>query len=112
MATEGGDLNDFRPEHHMRRAETSPNQTAVAEQLAYLIRRGVGGNVKIFWLLPSSRSRTPPPTSRFVARLVEAVHDLEGVFTDIFAGNSMLLTRDHRHRRWFDGGFCLALLTA
>lgn len=31
-------------------AETSPNQTAVAEQLAYLIRRGVGGNVKIFWL--------------------------------------------------------------
>ena len=47
-----------------------------------------------------------------VARLVEAVHDLEGVFTDIFAGNSMLLTRDHRHRRWFDGGFCLALLTA
>lgn len=64
MATEGGDLNDFRPEHHMRQAETSPNQTAVAEQLAYLIRRGVGGNVKIFWLLPSSRSRTPPPTSQ------------------------------------------------
>lgn len=31
-------------------AETSPNQTAVAEQLAYLIRRGVGGNVKIFRL--------------------------------------------------------------
>lgn len=70
MATEGGDLNDFRPEHHMRRAETSPNQTAVAEQLAYLIRRGVGGNVKIFWLFAKQqvadaaadqpRIRSPP----------------------------------------------------
>lgn len=113
MATEGGDLNDFRPEHHMRQAETSPNQTAVAEQLAYLIRRGVGGNVKIFRLFAKQQvADAAADQPGFVARLVEAVHDLEGVFTDIFAGNSMLLTRDHRHRRWFDGGFCLALLTA
>ncbi len=113
MTTEGGDLNDFRPEHHMRQAETSPNQTAVAEQLAYLIRRGVGGNVKIFWLFAKQQvADAAADQPGFVARLVEAVHDLEGVFTDIFAGNSMLLTRDHRHRRWFDGGFCLALLTA
>ena len=113
MATEGSDLNDFRPEHHVREAETAPDQTAVAEQLTHLIRRGVGRDVKIFWLFAKQQvADAAADQPGLVARLVEAVHDLEGVFTDIFAGNSMLLTRDHRHRRWFDGGFCLALLTA
>ncbi len=113
MAAEGGHFNDFRPEHDVRQAETSPDQTAVAEQLAHLIRRGVGGDVKIFRLFAKQQvADTAADQPGFVACLVEAVHDLEGVFTDIFAGNSMLLTRDHRHRHGFDGGFCLALLTA
>ena len=113
MATEGSDLNNFRPEHDVREAETAPDQTAVAEQLTHLIRRGVGRDVKIFWLFAKQQvADAAADQPGLVARLVEAVHDLEGVFTDIFAGNSMLLTRDHRHRRWFDGGFCLALLTA
>jgi hypothetical protein len=49
VAAEGGDFDNFRPEHHVRQAETAPNQTAVAEQLTHLIRRGAGRHVKIFW---------------------------------------------------------------
>jgi hypothetical protein len=63
VAAEGRDFDNFRPEH-VRQAETAANQTAVAEQLTHLLRRGVGGDVKIFGFLPSSRSRTPPPTSQ------------------------------------------------
>lgn len=96
----------------MSQTETATHQTAVTEQFTYLFRRGVSGYVKIFRLLPSNRSRTPPPTSRFVSRFIEPVHYLQGIFTDIFAGNSMLLTRDHRHLWTGDCLFSLAFLAA
>jgi len=51
VTTEGGDLDDFRPKHHVRQTEAAAHQTAVAEQFAYLLRRGVGGDVEVFRFL-------------------------------------------------------------
>ena len=114
MAAEGGDLNDFRPEHHVRQAEATANQAAVAEQFTYLVRGRAGGDVKIFWFLAQQQvANAAADQVSFVARLVQSIEHLERVFTDIFAGNCMLFTRDHRHMRLFDGGsLCLALFTA
>ena len=97
----------------MSQTETATHQAAVTEQFAHLLRRGVSGYVKIFRLFAKQQvADTAADQPGFVACLVEAVHDLEGVFTDIFAGNSMLLTRDHRHLWTGDCLFSLAFLAA
>ncbi len=98
VAAEGCDFDNFRPEHHVRQAEATTYQAAVAEQLTHLLRRGVGGDVKIFGFFAQQQiAYAAADQPRFVARLIESVHDLEGIFTDIFAGNCMLLARDNRH---------------
>ena len=82
----------------MRQAEATAYQATVAEQLTDLFRGRIGGDVKIFRLFAQQQiAYAAADQPRFVARLVESVHDLEGIFTDIFAGNCMLLARDNRH---------------
>ena len=98
MAAEGGDFDNFRPEHHVRQAEAAAYQAAVAEQLTDLFRGRIGGDVKIFRFFAQQQiAYAAADQPRFIARLVKSVHDLEGIFTDIFAGNCMLLARDNRH---------------
>ena len=98
MAAEGGDFDNFRPEHHVRQAEAAAYQAAVAEQLTDLFRGRISGNVKIFRFFAQQQiAYAAADQPRFIARLVKSVHDLEGIFTDIFAGNCMLLARNNRH---------------
>lgn len=113
VTTEGGDFDNLRPEHDVSQAETAADQAAVAEQFTYLIRGRAGGDVEIFRLLAKQEvAYATADEIGFVARLVQSIEHLEGIITDIFAGNCMLFARDNRHMRLFDGGFCLALLTA
>ena len=44
------DFDDLAAEEHMRETEPPADQTAVAEQLAHLLRQRVGGDVEIFRL--------------------------------------------------------------
>ena len=113
VAAEGGDFDDFRPEHHVRQAETTAHQTTVAEQFTHLIRRRAGCHVKIFRFFTKQEvTYATADEIGFIARLVQSIEHLEGIITDIFAGNCMLFTRDNRHMRLFNGGFCVALFTA
>ncbi|MNE74882.1 hypothetical protein D3C80_1709930 [compost metagenome] len=86
VAAEGGNLNDFRPEHHVRQTETAADQATVAEQLAHLVRRGVGGDVEIFRLF-AEQQVTHAATDQigFVAGFVQAVQYLQRILADVFA---------------------------
>ena len=46
-SAKGRYFNNLRSEAHMGEAKAAPNQAAVAEQFAHLIRAGVGRDVKI-----------------------------------------------------------------
>lgn len=107
MVMEGGDFNDFWFEYYMCQVEMLFNQMVVVEQFVYLIWCGVGGNVKIFWFFVKQQVvDVVVDQSGFVVCFVEVVYDFEGVFIDIFVGNSMLFMWDYCYRCWFDGGFC------
>ncbi len=106
MTAKGGDFNDFRPEHDVGQAETAANQAAVAEQLAYLIRRGVGGDVEIFRLFAKQQiAHTTADKPGFITGFIQAVHHFKRVLADIFAGDSVLFTRDNGY-----GGLCDAFV--
>ncbi|MNV70258.1 hypothetical protein D3C71_1632110 [compost metagenome] len=85
VATEGGNLDDFRPEHHVRQAETAAHQAAVTEQLAHLLRRGVGGDVEIFRFFAQQQvTYTAADQISFEAGFIQAVQHLQRVLTDVF----------------------------
>ncbi len=95
----------------MGQAKATANQTAVAEQFTDLIRRGIGRHVKIFWFFAQQQiAYAAANQPGFVASFIQAVHHLEGVFTDIFAGNSVLLAWDDGDRGLADGLVNLAFL--
>jgi len=105
MTTEGRHFDNLRPEHHVREAETATHQAAVAEELAHLIRRGVGSDIKIFWFFAQQQVAHPAAYQVcFIARFIQTIEHFERIFADIFAGNSVLLTRNNRHLRF---GHCL-----
>ena len=47
-AAKGGDFEGFWPHQHMHDAETPSNNAGAAEQVVYLLWRGIGGDVKVF----------------------------------------------------------------
>src|SRR5699024_1420189 len=49
VSTEGCDFDNLWTKHDMSKTETATYQAAVTEQFANLLRRGVGGDIKIFW---------------------------------------------------------------
>lgn len=86
-------------EHHVRQAEAPADQAAVAEQLAHLLRRGVGGDVEVFRLFAEQQiAHAAADQIGFVAGLVQAVKHFQRIFADVFAGNRVLFARDHGHR--------------
>ena len=57
--TESRDLDDLAPEMHVCQAEASPDETAVAEHLAHLLRARVRGDVEVLGLTPKQQVAHP-----------------------------------------------------
>ncbi|EPF20861.1 hypothetical protein HMPREF0201_00596 [Cedecea davisae DSM 4568] len=84
----------------MSKTEAAANQAAVAEQFTNLIRRSAGGDVKIFWFFAQQQVADAAANEiGLVACFVQTVEHLEGIFTDIFAGNSVLIARNNSNVR-------------
>ncbi len=113
MTAERCHFDNFRAKHDMGQTETATDQAAVTKQFSHLIRRCVSGDIKIFWLFAQQKiAHAPANQPCLVSGLIEPVHYLQGIFTDIFAGDRVLLTRDYRHMWTGDGKLGLALLAA
>ena len=86
VTTKGGDFNNFRAKHDVRQTETAANKTAIAEQLAHLVRRRIGCDVKIFRFFAEQKvTDATADQPGFISRFIQPVHYLQGIFTDIFA---------------------------
>ena len=97
----------------MGQTETTTYQTAVTEQFPNLIGGRVGRDIKVFRLFAQQKiAYAPADQPCLVSSLIKPVHYLQGIFTDIFAGDRVLLTRDYRHMWTGDGKLGLALLAA
>src|SRR3546814_10540641 len=95
VAAECRHLDDLRTEHHMCQAKAAADQAAVAEQLLYLIGRGVGGHVEI--LRPQSQQQVAHRAADQVggvAGLIEAVQHAQRRLADVPAGNDVLVARN------------------
>ena len=104
-------FDNLRAEHDVRQTETATHQTTVTEQLPHLIRRCVGGDIEIFRFFAEQKiAHAAANQPGLISRFIEPVHYFQSIFTDIFAGNSVLLTRDYRHMWTGDGKLGLALL--
>ena len=100
VATKSGDFDNFRPKHNMRQSKTATHQSAVTKQLTYLLRGGVGGHIEIFRFHTQKKvADTATHQIGVITSLIQAVEHLEGIFTDIFARNSVLVTRNDRDVR-------------
>ena len=94
-------------------AESATDQAAVTKQFAHLIWRCISGDIKIFRLYAQQKiAHATANQPCLVSGLIEPVHYLQGIFTDIFAGDRVLLTRNYRHMWTGDGELSLALLAA
>ncbi len=113
MTTESCHFDNFRAKHDMGQTETATNQTTVTKQFSHLIWRGVSRDIKIFRLFAQQKIAYASANQPcLVSGLIEPVHYLQGIFTDIFAGDRVLLSRDYRHMWTGDGELGLALLAA
>ncbi len=82
----------------MRQTEATPDQTTVAEQLTHLFWRGVGGDVKVLGLFTQQQvANATAHQIGFIARFIQAVEHLQGIFANVFARDVMALTRDNGH---------------
>jgi hypothetical protein len=76
---------------HMRQAESTSDQPAVAEQLLYLFRTSIGNHVYILGFAPKKKiSHATAYHERLVARFLEAVQDLQRFSGYAGPGNIML----------------------
>ena len=113
MTAESRHFDNFWAEHDMGQTETATDQATVTKQFAHLIRRCVSGDIKIFRFFAQQKiAYTTANQPCLVSGLIEPVHYLQGIFTDIFAGDRVLLTRNYRHMWTGDGELSLALLAA
>ena len=104
LPAEGGHLDDLAAEVDVGEAEAAADETAVAEQAPHLLGTGVGGDIEVLGVAAQQQvAHAAAHQVGRVARLVQAVEDLEGVFADVGAGNVVLVARDYYWRR-VDGG--------
>ena len=95
VGTEGGDLDDLAPEHHMRQAEAAADQAAVAELLAHLLGRGVGGHVEILGVAADQQvSHGAADQIGLETGVPQAVEHAQRVRADVLARDGVLVARD------------------
>jgi hypothetical protein len=81
---------------NMGQPKTASNQKTVAKQFFYLIRGGIGPDIKIFRLSSQKKiSDTAADQICLVAVPVEPVENLETIGVNLFAGYRMVATRDY-----------------
>src|SRR5690606_1371461 len=105
IGAEGGDLDDFPPEHHVREPEAAPDQAAVAEQRLDLLRGGVGGDVEVLGAAAHQQvAHGPAHQVGAEAGIAEAVEHPERILADVLARDVVPVARDHlqfdRHGGW------------
>ena len=105
-ATEGGDLDGFRPHHHVHDAKTPADDARAAEQMMHLLRRGIGGDVKIFGrnIQQQVAHGSPYHKGRETGFLQSGSH-LERSIAELIAAYAMLGQRNHA---WFATAFAHA----
>lgn len=86
----------------MGQPEPATDQTAVAKYLLYLLRCGIGGDIKIF-RLPAQEQITDTPSYQIglIPGIFEPIEYLDGMFTDIGPGDIMLRAGNDMWRNYF-----------
>ena len=87
-SAESRDLDDLPSEAHVGQTEAAADQATVAEQRAHVLRVRIGRDVEVL-RVPAEEQITDAATDqeRLVARVLEAVENLESVFGNVGPGN-------------------------
>ena len=101
QAPKSRNLDDFRAEHHMRQAEATADQAAVAEQVLHLVRGGAGGHVEV--LRRQAQQQIAHGTADQVggvAGFIQAIQHAQRRLADVLARDDVLIARDDLQRGW------------
>jgi len=95
VGAEGGHLDDLAPEHHMRQPEAATDQPAVAELLAHLFGRGVGGDVEVLGMAADQQvTHCAADQIGLETGIPQAVEHAQRVRADVLARDGVLVARD------------------
>lgn len=94
--TKGGDLDDIPAISHVNYTKTATDYARITKQAMHLFRAGIGGHVKILGVTVEQKiSHGTAYQVSGITRLVQSVKNLQGIFADIRARDSVIRSRDN-----------------